>query len=96
MIVWFSICNKKALSLWVGTAAMLAASALAGYCLLDDASKQTLAKIRCFAAGAVLALLATEVFPKAFNKDHRLSGIAVAIGVIVAFVLHSLGSGMSQ
>ena len=49
-----------------------------------------LAATRCFAAGAVVASLATEVFPKAYQEDHHLAGIATAIGVILAVFLGEL------
>ena len=51
------------------------------------------AVIRCFAAGAVGASLATEVFPQAFREDRHWAGIATALGVILAFSLGSLTGG---
>ena len=79
--------------LWLLTAAILSAAAIAGNLLLESAGEGTLAIIRCFAAGAVVASLATEVFPKAYRQDSHLAGVATAIGVILAFVLGSLGGG---
>jgi len=81
----------KILWLWVATALLLSAAAIAGHYFLDGATKESLAYIRCFAAGAVLASLAIEVFPKAYKEDNYMSGIATAIGVILAFYLNSLG-----
>ncbi|HMM67606.1 MAG TPA: hypothetical protein PKC03_11760 [Dokdonella sp.] len=34
--------------------------------------------------------LATEVFPLAFREDNCVAGVAAAIGVVLAFLLHSL------
>ncbi|OWU84128.1 zinc transporter [Oceanicola sp. 22II-s10i] len=80
----------RALGLWSATAGLLAAAAVAGNLLLRDAGPQTLAAIRCVAAGAVTASLATEVFPQAFREDHYGTGIAVAIGLLTAFGLSLL------
>ena len=59
-------------------------AALLGYYALADVSDTTLSFISCFAAGAVAASLAIEVFPQAFREDHKLSGIAAALGLILA------------
>ena len=77
--------------LWAATAAILAAAAIAGNVLLKGASEDHLGAIRCFAAGAVIASLATEVFPKAFKEDRHWAGVATALGAILAFALGSLG-----
>lgn len=84
--------KRKILWLWIATALLLSAAAIGGHYFLDGASKEVLAYIRCFAAGAVLASLAIEVFPKAFKEDNYMSGIATAIGVVLAFYLNSLGN----
>ena len=81
----------KVMGLWIATAAILSLAAIAGYMLLADVSEGTLAVIRCFAAGAVVASLATEVFPQAYREDSHLAGVATALGVILAFTLGTLG-----
>ena len=80
----------KILLLWSVTAALLALAALTGHWFLRDASDTALAYIRCFAAGAVVASLAIEVFPKAFRKDNYWSGLAAILGLIFALFLHSI------
>lgn len=80
------------LGVWAATAALLSAAAILGNLLLQGASEHHLAAIRCFAAGAVIASLATEVFPKAFKEDHHWAGVAAALGAILAFALGSLAS----
>lgn len=82
--------KKKILWLWIGTALILSAAALVGNLLLESASKEILDYIRCLAAGAVIASLAIEVFPKAFKEDNYMAGIATAFGVILAIFLNSL------
>ncbi|WP_026753256.1 ZIP family metal transporter [Sediminibacter sp. Hel_I_10] len=84
------ISKKTILLLWGGTAVLLSACAFIGNQLLSHVSEGVLADIRCFAAGAVIASLAIEVFPKAFKKDSYYSGIATALGVVLAMYLNSL------
>lgn len=79
--------------MWSATAALLAACAVIGNLALQEAAPGTLAAIRCVAAGAVTASLATEVFPQAFADEKYGTGIAVVLGLIVAFALSSLSSG---
>lgn len=84
--------KAKTFGLWTATAALLSAAALLGNWLLQGASEHHLAAIRCFAAGAVIASLATEVFPKAFQEDRHWAGVATALGAIMAFALGSLAT----
>jgi len=83
--------KSKVFWLWAGTALLLSTAALIGNFLLEGAPKEVLAYIRCFAGGAVVGSLAIEVFPKAFKEDDYWSGIATAIGLVLAFFLNSLG-----
>lgn len=85
--------KTKIIAVWAATAALLSIAAVMGNLLLSGVGESWLAIIRCIAAGAVVASLATEVFPKAYNEDRQWAGIATAIGVILAFALGSLGGG---
>lgn len=78
-------------ALWGGATILLAGAALAGNLMLEGADPNLLAAIRCLAAGAVVASLATEVFPKAYKEDHHLAGVATALGLIIAIWLESFG-----
>lgn len=82
--------KSRIMLVWAGTALALSAAAMIGNVTLEGVSEHWLALIRCFAAGAVVASLATEVFPKAYKEDHHLAGIATALGVMLAFGLGSL------
>ena len=77
--------------LWAATAVLLSVAALAGNLLLEGAAEDLLAVVRCFAAGAVVASLATEVFPKAFKEDSYPAGLAAATGLVMALLLGQLG-----
>lgn len=83
--------NRAVLGLWVATAVLLTAAALAGNLLLGGASDSTLGLIRSFAGGAVVGSLAIEVFPKAFKESGYSTGIAVALGLVLALFLDRLG-----
>lgn len=83
--------KAKVFGLWTGTAVLLSIAALAGNILLAGVSKEALALIRCMAGGAIVASLATEVFPKAFNEDSYWAGLATAVGLVLAFSLAELG-----
>lgn len=81
---------RNIMLLWCGVALLLAAAALVGNVALGGANAHTLAAIRCVAAGAVVASLATEVFPKAFQEDRHWAGVATALGLMIAILLESL------
>ncbi len=83
--------NRSVLLLWVATAALLSAAAVAGNLLLAGVPESDLALIRCFAGGAVTGSLAIEVFPKAFKESGYTTGLAVALGLVLALSLSDLG-----
>ena len=83
--------SPRFLGLWAATALLLSAAALAGNTLLAGAPDTALGLIRSFAGGAVVASLATEVFPKAFKEDSYATGIATALGLVLAIALDQLG-----
>jgi ZIP family zinc transporter len=83
--------NSKVFALWGATAAVLALAALAGNVFLAGVPHELLALTKCFAAGAVVGSLATEVFPKAFKDDSYYAGIATALGLVLALFLDHLG-----
>ncbi|MGA8986516.1 ZIP family metal transporter [Aeromicrobium sp.] len=82
--------KPKVLGLWTATAALLSAAAIAGNLLFAGVPDAALGLIRCFAGGAVAASLATEVFPKAFKEDRYATGIATALGLVLAIGLDQL------
>ncbi len=83
--------RAKVLALWSATALLLSAAALAGNLLLAGLPEAPLGLVRCVAGGAVVASLSTEVFPKAFKEDRYLTGIATALGLVLAIGLDQLG-----
>ena len=82
--------RRSVLGLWSATAVILSVAALVGYFALDSAPEEVLAAVRSFAAGAVVASLATEVFPTAYREDQHLAGVATTLGLILALLLGQL------
>lgn len=83
----------RVFAIWGVTALLLTAAGLVGFFLLEQVSPDILAALRCFAAGAVVASLATEVFPEAYAEDRYWSGLATATGLVAALWLDRLGGG---
>ncbi len=83
--------KPKVLGLWAATAALLSAAALAGNLFLVGVPDAALGLIRSVAGGAVIASLAIEVFPTAFKEDSYATGLATALGVVLAIGLGQLG-----
>ena len=77
----------RILALWFGTALVLVAATVAGNLLFHGAPQEYLALMRVFAGGAVIASLATEIFPKAYRRDHHMAGIATALGLLAALLV---------
>ena len=83
--------NKKVLMLWIGAAILLSLAAILGKVLLKNVDDAIISAINCFAAGAVIASLATEVFPTAFKRSNHWAGISTTIGLTLALALNQLG-----
>lgn len=83
--------NKQTLMLWIGAAVLLSLAAILGKMLLKDVDDEILSAINCFAAGAVIASLATEVFPNAFKNSNHWAGISTTVGLLLALGLSQLG-----
>jgi ZIP family zinc transporter len=79
------------LGLWGTVVAICAASALFGYLFLAGAPEELIAAILAFAAGAILTMLASTMFPEAYEEGGHVVGVVTTIGFLVAFVLSRLG-----
>ena len=80
----------RILALW---AVVMLASAIAagtGYAVLGAAGPGLLGAIQAFAAGAVLAMLATTMLPEAVDHAGRLVGLVTVLGFVLAFLLGEL------
>jgi zinc transporter, ZIP family len=78
------------LGLWGGVTLVSALAALLGYFFLDGASKDLIALIQSFAAGAILTMLASTMMPEAYDEGGQLVGLITVVGFLLSFVLSHL------
>jgi ZIP family zinc transporter len=77
----------RVLLMWSVVVAVSAASAAAGYVLLDPAGGRTGALVQAFAGGALLAMLADTLLPEAYKVEGVLTGPLVVVGFAVSLAL---------
>ncbi len=78
---WFIV------GIWTAAAVVIAASVVAGRLLLGGAPGGVLAVLLGFAAGAVLAALASSVLPEAFERGGPYFAFSTVAGFLVAYLL---------
>lgn len=75
------------LSVWMATAAGLAVTVVAGYVLFSGVNATVLALVKATGGGAVLASLAIEIMPDAYEGGGPAVAFATAAGFLVTFVV---------
>lgn len=82
---------------WSLVCVISAASAAAGYGLLENASDEAIGLIQAFAGGAVLTMLGSTMFPAAYRAERdsgpifvRTIGLLTVIGFALAYLLSTL------
>lgn len=78
---------KWVLGLWTATAIGLVLAVVIGYAAFSGISNTTLALIRAVGGGAVLASLAVEIMPDAYDEGGPLVAFATAVGFATTFAL---------
>ncbi|MES1952139.1 zinc/iron permease [Salinisphaera sp. S4-8] len=76
--------------LWSTIIVLLGAAAVVGFLAFSSTDPFVLGYLRCFTAGAIVASLALDVFPRAFQTNHRLAGIATVLGLLLALALNQI------
>jgi ZIP family zinc transporter len=76
--------------LWTGIAVVSAIAAGLGYVALDGASADTIAFVMTFAAGAILAMLASTMLPEAAREGGPVVGLVTSAGFLAAVLLDRL------
>ena len=76
-----------AVGLWTATGAILAAAVVAGHALFTGVGENVLAFVRAFAGGAVLASIADEILPDAYERGGPLISLSTAAGFFLTFLL---------
>jgi len=78
---------KWVLGLWTATAIGLVLAVVIGYAAFSGISDTTLALIRAVGGGAVLASLAVEIMPDAYDDGGPSVAFATALGLVTTFAL---------
>ncbi|WP_254544854.1 ZIP family metal transporter [Halomarina pelagica] len=79
--------RSSILVLWTATGVVLFVSVVAGNVFLQGVSSVTLAVVRSFAGGAILATLADATMPDAFEEGGPAVAVATAVGFLMTFAL---------
>lgn len=78
------------LGLWAAAALATALASVLGYWVFARMPVEQVALTQSFAAGAILAMLASSVFPQAFKDGGPMVGLLTSIGFLIAFFLSKL------
>jgi zinc transporter, ZIP family len=79
--------KRTIFGLWLFIAIICGLASLAGYSLFSHFSPDVNAATMALAAGALLTMIADTMLPEAFSKTHQYTGLIVALGFIISFIL---------
>ena len=82
----------RIVGMWVGIAIVSGIASAVGYGSLENASVETIAFVQAFAAGAILTMLATSMFPEAYEHARRPVGVATSLGFALAYGIDWISS----
>ncbi|MDS0282768.1 ZIP family metal transporter [Haloarcula onubensis] len=77
----------RTMGAWLVTAVVVGAAVLLGYWVLPPLPEYWVASIRAFAGGAILASLAGEIYPDAYEEAGPYITLATAVGFLGTFLL---------
>lgn len=79
--------KKFAVGSWAATAVLLTLMVIVGNTLFSNLGETSLAFVRAFAAGAVLASLAEALMPQAYGQGGKVVAFATTAGFLLTFVI---------
>ena len=79
--------KREVVGIWAATAVLLTAAVVAGNTIFAGLSAESIAIARAFAGGAVLAGIADEILPDAYEEGGPLIAMATAVGFLITFLL---------
>jgi ZIP family zinc transporter len=79
--------GAQILRVWTIVVIASAVAALAGYALFGAAPPNTIAIVKAFAGGAIIAMLADSMIPEAYENGGDLVGFVTTVGFATAFGL---------
>ena len=81
---------RRVYLMWTMVVVAAGISAAAGYLILDPASGLTGALSQAFAGGALLAMVADELLPEAYEVEEVLTGVLLVAGFAISLLLGAL------
>jgi zinc transporter, ZIP family len=82
--------KKTLLSMWLIVVILASISSLLGYTLLQGASTSILSFISAFAAGGIMAMVASTMMPEAFEDGGAVVGLIASLGLLCSLFLSHL------
>ena len=82
--------TRNILTLWIGIALLSSVAAALGYATLGGAPEWLLAFVMTFAAGAILAMLASTMLPEAAEDGGPVIGLVTAAGFLASVLMDRL------
>lgn len=79
--------NRKICWLWFGVSMIVTGTVMISYVLLKDISPNNIGVIEAFAAGSMLAMLASNMMPEAYEDGGYSVGLPTVLGFLVAFIV---------
>ena len=79
--------GKNIIGIWILVIALTAISAMLSYIIFSHTDKHILAGALGVASGALLAMIADTMLPEAFNEMHEWTGLVMALGFLLSFIL---------
>jgi zinc transporter, ZIP family len=79
--------KKKLLFMWLIVVLLASLSSFLGFSLLQDASTTLLSFISAFAAGGIMAMVASTMMPEAFEEGGAIVGLIASIGLLCSLLL---------
>ena len=76
--------------MWSEVTLAAGVSATLGYVILDPVSGLTSAVVQAFAGGALLAMVADELLPEAYEVEGVLTGVLLVAGLAISLMLDAL------
>ncbi|MFY0761772.1 ZIP family metal transporter [Metabacillus dongyingensis] len=82
--------KKKILFMWLIVLLLSSLSSFLGFSLLQNADTAVIAFIGAFAAGGIIAMVASTMMPEAFEEGGPIVGLIASLGVLASLILSNL------
>jgi zinc transporter, ZIP family len=82
--------GRRVYLMWAVVVLAAGISSALGYVVLNPASGLTGALVQAFAGGALLAMVADELLPEAYEVEGVLTGVLVVVGLSISLMLDAV------